>query len=92
MRGNPLVLAVCLLALIALPPVTAADPHTLWRSFETGLLEFNYAVRNFKERSYDQIPYTGLSADNVYRETKRALEGGRNAYVDLSGHRYRRLH
>jgi hypothetical protein len=56
-----------------------------------GLLEFNYAVRNFKERSYDQIPYTGLSADNVYRETKRALEGGRNAYVDLVDHRYRRL-
>jgi len=39
------------------------------------LLEFNYAVMNFKERSYDQIPYTGLSADYVYRETKRALEG-----------------
>jgi hypothetical protein len=32
-----------------------------------GQLEFNYAVMNFKERSYDQILYTGLSADNVYR-------------------------
>ena len=41
MRGNPLVLAVCLLALIALPPVTAADLS------KQGLLEFNYAVRNF---------------------------------------------
>ena len=40
-----------------------------------GLLDFNYAVLNFKERSYDQIPYTGLSADYVYRETKRALDG-----------------
>ena len=30
---------------------------------------------NLKERSYDQIPYTGLSADYVYRETRRALEG-----------------
>ena len=29
----------------------------------------------FKERSYDQIPHTGLSADYVYSETKRALEG-----------------
>ena len=29
----------------------------------------------FKEGSYDQIPHTGLSADYVYRETKRALEG-----------------
>jgi hypothetical protein len=39
------------------------------------LLEFNYAVMNFKERSYDEIPYTGLSADYVYRETQRALAG-----------------
>jgi len=39
------------------------------------LLDFDYAVMNFKERSYDQIPHTGLSADYVYRETKRALEG-----------------
>jgi hypothetical protein len=39
------------------------------------LLEFDYAVMNFKERSYDEIPYTGLSADYVYRETKRALAG-----------------
>ncbi len=39
------------------------------------LLDFNYAVMGFKERSYEQIPHTGLSADYVYRETKRALEG-----------------
>jgi hypothetical protein len=39
------------------------------------LLDFNYAVMGFKERSYDQIPHTGLSADYVYRETTRALEG-----------------
>jgi hypothetical protein len=56
-----------------------------------GLLEFNYAVRNFKERSYDQIPYTGLSADNVYRETNGRSRVAGNAYVDLAGHRYRRL-
>jgi hypothetical protein len=49
---------------------------TLYRDLsKQGLLEFNYAVMNFKERSYDQIPYTGLSSDYVYRETKRALEG-----------------
>jgi hypothetical protein len=29
----------------------------------------------FNERSFDQIPHTGLSADYVFRETKRALEG-----------------
>jgi hypothetical protein len=39
------------------------------------LIDFNYAVMGFKERSYDQIPHTGLSADYVYRETKRALDG-----------------
>jgi TAT (twin-arginine translocation) pathway signal sequence len=40
-----------------------------------GRLDFNYAVMGLKERSYEQIPYSGLSADYVYRETKRALEG-----------------
>src|SRR6202162_6232539 len=40
-----------------------------------GLLDMNYALRGFKEGSYEQIPHTGLSADYVYRETKRALEG-----------------
>jgi hypothetical protein len=40
-----------------------------------GLLDFNYAVMNLKEGSYDQIPHTGLSPDYVSRETKRALEG-----------------
>jgi hypothetical protein len=39
------------------------------------LTEFTYEVMNLKERSYDEIPLTGLSADYVYRETKRALEG-----------------
>ena len=39
------------------------------------LLEFTYGVMNLKERSYDQIPYSGLSADYVYREAKRALAG-----------------
>ena len=28
-----------------------------------------------KEGSYEQIPHTGLSADYVFRESKRALEG-----------------
>ncbi len=40
-----------------------------------GLLDFDYAVMNLKEGTYEQIPRTGLSADYVYRETKRALEG-----------------
>jgi hypothetical protein len=40
-----------------------------------GLLDFNYAVMGLNEGSYDQIPHTGLSADYVFREAKRALEG-----------------
>jgi hypothetical protein len=39
------------------------------------LTEFTYEVMHFKEGSHKQIPYTGLSADYVYRETQRALEG-----------------
>jgi hypothetical protein len=40
-----------------------------------GLIDLNYALMGFKEGSYEQIPHTGLSADYVYRETKRALDG-----------------
>lgn len=37
-------------------------------------LEFEYRIMNYRERSYRQIPFTGLSADYVYRETRRALQ------------------
>jgi hypothetical protein len=39
------------------------------------LTDFTYEVMGYKEGSYDQIPKIGLSADYVYRETKRALAG-----------------
>ncbi len=39
------------------------------------LLEFEYRVMNYRERSVEQIPYTGFSADYVARETKRAVDG-----------------
>ncbi len=39
------------------------------------LTEFAFEVMHLKEGSYKQIPYSGLSADYVYRETQRALEG-----------------
>ncbi len=39
------------------------------------MLEFLYRVMNYQERGYDQIPYTGLSSDYVFREAKRAVEG-----------------
>jgi hypothetical protein len=39
------------------------------------LLDFHYRVLDYQERGLDEIPYTGFSADYVYRETKRAREG-----------------
>jgi hypothetical protein len=40
------------------------------------LLRFHYNVLGYKdEGTYEQIPKTGLSADYVYREAKRAREG-----------------
>ncbi len=44
-------------------------------------LDFNYQVLNFRERGLDQIPFTGLSADYVYREAKRAVEGAAGSKV-----------
>jgi hypothetical protein len=41
------------------------------------MLDFEYRVMNYQERSYEQIPYTGLSSDYVYRETKRCVEGAK---------------
>jgi hypothetical protein len=49
---------------------------TLYADFsKQHLLDMNYAMMGFQEGSYEQIPHTGLSADYVYRETKRALAG-----------------
>jgi hypothetical protein len=39
------------------------------------LLELEYRVMNYQEGGYEQIPFTGLSSDYVYREAKRAVEG-----------------
>jgi hypothetical protein len=36
------------------------------------LLDFHYRVLDYKEKSLEEIPRTGLSADYVYREAKRA--------------------
>jgi hypothetical protein len=46
-------------------------------------LEFEYRVMNYREDGYERIPAKGLSADYVYRETKRALEvvAGTNTQV-----------
>jgi hypothetical protein len=38
------------------------------------LLDFELSVMNFKERGYRELAAAGLSADSVYRETKRSLD------------------
>ena len=37
-------------------------------------LQFEYRILNFRERGYAELPYTGLSPDYVYRETRRTVE------------------
>ena len=55
-----------------------------------GLLDFNYAVMGFKERSYDQIPHTGLSRGlRLPRVETRARRCGGHKDFNLAGHRYR---
>jgi len=44
-------------------------------------LDFEYRVMDYRERAYEQIPFTGLSADYVYREAKRAMEGAAGTSV-----------
>ena len=39
------------------------------------LLEFHYKVLNYQEKTMTEIPIVGLSADYVYRESKRAHDG-----------------
>lgn len=46
-------------------------------------LEFDYSALNFKERSIDEIAFTGLSSDYVYRETKRAVAGAKGTKTEI---------
>jgi hypothetical protein len=47
------------------------------------LLDMNYRMMGLKEGSYEQIPHTGLSADYVYRETKRAMAGVAGTHTQI---------
>jgi hypothetical protein len=51
-------------------------PHQL-------LLDFEYSVMNYKERGFDELAFTGLSSDYVYRETKRAIDGVAGAKTQI---------
>jgi hypothetical protein len=47
------------------------------------LLDFEYSVMNDKERGFEELAFTGLSSDYVYRETKRALDGVAGAKTQI---------
>jgi hypothetical protein len=47
------------------------------------IVDFTDAVMGYKENNYEQIPMTGLSADYVYRETKRALDGAAGTHTQI---------
>ena len=46
-------------------------------------LEFEYRIMNYRERGYEELPYTGLSPDYVYRETKRCIEGAKGTKTEI---------
>lgn len=47
------------------------------------VLEFEYRIMNLRERGYVELPYTGLSDDYVYRETRRAVEDVRGTKTQI---------
>jgi hypothetical protein len=47
------------------------------------LLEFHYRVMGYQEKSLAEIPFTGLSAEYVYRETKRSKAGLKGSQTQL---------
>ena len=48
-------------------------------------LPFYYKIMNYKEAPYDQLHLTGLSADYVARETKRAIAGTKGEVMIYPG-------
>ncbi len=46
-------------------------------------LEFEYRIMNLREKGYEQLPYTGLSPDYVYRETKRCVDGAKGTKCEI---------
>lgn len=46
-------------------------------------LEFEYRIMNYRERGYEELPYTGLSPDYVYRETVRSVAGVKGTKTEI---------
>jgi len=46
-------------------------------------LAFHYRILNYQEGEYERLPFTGLSADYVQRETKRPVEGVAGTHTQI---------
>ena len=58
--------------------------NTLWGDMPIDeALQLEYRLVNLRERGYEEIPYTGLSADYVYRETKRAVNDVQGSKTEI---------
>lgn len=55
--------------------IDSVQQHVFGDMSKEEALSFHYRIMNYAERGYEQIPYTGFSADYVARETRRALAG-----------------
>lgn len=55
--------------------VDSVQQHILGDLSKDEALAWNNRVLHFAERGYEQIPFTGLSSDYVFREAKRCLDG-----------------
>ena len=55
-------------------PVVELEKQPPDRLIQQELLDFHYRVLDYQEKGLAQIPKSGLSADYVYRESKRAFD------------------
>jgi hypothetical protein len=55
--------------------IDRAGANVFGELFPQESLEFDYRVMHYRERGYEQVAFTGLSADYVAAETKRAVDG-----------------
>jgi hypothetical protein len=46
-------------------------------------LQFEYRIMNYRERGYEELPYTGLSPDYVYRETVRSVASVKGTKTEI---------
>ena len=63
--------------------IDSAQQNVLGDMTKDEALTFNYEVMGFAERSYQQIPFTGLSSDSVFRETTRAVTGAAGTQTQI---------